>query len=140
MSNATFAKTLSPNDVGSTGSHQAGILVPKSDAELLSFFPHLDATKLNPDAWITCEEGAGREWRLRLIYYNNRLHSPRGTRNEYRLTHLTEFLRINSAQVGDSLVFTATTESHRYRIALEKMMSDGREDGIIRLRGWHRVY
>jgi len=38
MTQARYAKLLSANDTGETGGHQAGILVPKSDAELLAFF------------------------------------------------------------------------------------------------------
>src|SRR5215469_7482404 len=40
-------KTLSANDVGSTGAHQAGILIPK-DPKILAFFPTLDASTKNP--------------------------------------------------------------------------------------------
>ena len=38
-------KTLSPNDMGDTRSHQAGIHVPKG---LVHFFPTLDESALNP--------------------------------------------------------------------------------------------
>ncbi len=41
--NKTISKKLSANDLGLTGSHQAGILVPKS-TELQNFFPKLDPT------------------------------------------------------------------------------------------------
>lgn len=34
-------KTLSANDVGATGAHQAGILIPKNP-KILAFFPSLD--------------------------------------------------------------------------------------------------
>lgn len=140
MSDPTFAKTLSANDVGLTGGHQAGILVPKSE-DLLGFFPYLDPALSNPDAWIICEDEDGREWRLRYIYYNNRLHGT-GTRNEYRLTHLTRYLRDAAARPGDSLVFVATEIDRRYRMSLQRSggTEEAAEPGVIRLSGWRRIH
>ena len=40
-------KTLSPNDLGLTGAHQAGMLIPK-DEIILNYFPRLDKTAENP--------------------------------------------------------------------------------------------
>lgn len=138
-----FAKLLSANDVGATGSHQAGILVPKSDADLLAFFPHLDPDVYNPDAWIVAEDDEGNEWRLRYIYYNSRLHSS-GTRNEYRITHLTRYLNEARARPGDLLHFRATARRGRYRIALERAapaaIPAASPPGVIRLSGWRRVH
>jgi hypothetical protein len=144
MKQRSFAKTLSANDLGITGSHQAGIHVPKSEPELLSFFPKLDTSVLNPDAWIVCVDDSGEEWKLRFIYYNNRLHTDSGTRNEYRLTYLTPFFRRTSPKPGDQLVFTATSVQGRYRIAVRSVDSNQAEDetgaGVIALRGWRRVH
>jgi hypothetical protein len=143
MSAPGFAKVLSANDVGATGSHQAGICVPKTDADLLAFFPALDAKQLNPDAWLTCEDDAGEEWRLRYIYYNNRLHGQ-GTRNEYRITHLTKYLKRNGARIGDLLRFESTGNPQRFRISLERAALSEAEPvtapGVIRLSGWRRVH
>lgn len=143
MKAQSFAKLLSANDVGATGSHQAGILVPKSDTALLAFFPHLDPTIYNPDAWIVAEDDAGNEWRLRYIYYNSRLHGS-GTRNEYRITYLTKYLKDARAQTGDLLRFTATAEGGKYRMALDRAApasaSVVESPGIIRLSGWRRVH
>ena len=147
MTPQSFAKVLSANDTGETGGHQAGILVPKGDPALLAFFPPLDASVQNPDARIEVVDDGGRLWKLRYIYYNNRLHAPRGTRNEYRLTHLTRFLRDAGARVGDSLVFTATATPGRYRIALAPAAPDpavGTMEqpvlpGVVKLSGWRRV-
>ena len=143
MTARSFAKVLSANDVGATGSHQAGILVPKGDPDLLAFFPPLDAAELNPDAWIVCEDDAGEEWRLRYIYYNNRLHGT-GTRNEYRLTHLTRLFKRQRARAGDLLRFTATPTARRYRIALDRAdatdAAPAAPAGVIRLSGWRRVH
>ena len=48
----TFRKTLSANDIGSNGSHQAGVLIPKSEKDLLAMLPKLDPNTKNPDSWI----------------------------------------------------------------------------------------
>ncbi|MBS1069751.1 EcoRII N-terminal effector-binding domain-containing protein [Gluconobacter cerinus] len=140
MSQAQYAKLLSANDTGETGGHQAGILVPKTDAELLAFFPPLDLEKKNPDAWIWCEDKYGKKWKLRYIYYNNKLHTPGGTRNEYRITWMTEYLRLNSAKPGDSVVFEATDEPDQFKIKLEKPLASSAEPPVIKLAGWRRVH
>lgn len=138
----TFAKKLSANDVGETGSHQGGILVPKSDKDLMNFFPALDSSTLNPDAWITCVDEFGEEWDFRYVYYNNRLHAANGTRNEYRLTYLTKFFKRMSAQVGDSLLFSSTDTRGKYRITLNRQESvaGSSPKNVIVLQGWRRVH
>ena len=141
MSRKKYAKLLSANDTGETGGHQAGILVPKSDAELLAFFPPLDADVKNPDSWIWCEDEFGKKWKLRYIYYNNKLHVSTGTRNEYRITWMTEFLRLTSAKAGDSVVFEATDELGEYRISVQKRTrSEPDKASVIKLSGWRRVH
>ena len=98
-------KKLSTNDVGANGSHQAGILVPKEE-RVLSFFPVLDKTIKNPRMVLVMFERESRErWEFNFIYYNNKLFHE-GTRNEYRLTGMTKFLRAIDAKVGDELVFS----------------------------------
>lgn len=144
----SFAKVLSANDTGATGGHQAGILVPKGNQALLAFFPPLDPAVQNPDAWIEAEDDDGNVWKLRYIYYNNKLHAENGTRNEYRLTHLTKYLREASAGVGDSLVFTSTATPGRYRISVARAepaaaasaLAQPTLPGVIRLLGWRRVH
>lgn len=104
-----IAKLLSANDVGATGGHQAGILVPKSRA-ILSFFPRLDPNEKNPRQTIVVrDKERAKRWEFNFIYYNNRLFG--GTRNEYRLTGMTAFLRSVMAREGDSLVFEKDDDS-----------------------------
>jgi hypothetical protein len=99
---ASVSKVLTPNDVGTTGSHQAGIAVPRQNA-MLTFFPSLDATEYNPRQSILFRETGGiDEWPLNFIYYNGKLHG-RSTRNEYRLTGLTPYFKKHEASVGDVL-------------------------------------
>jgi hypothetical protein len=148
MTSESFAKVLSANDTGATGGHQAGILIPKGHPALLAFFPPLDASVQNPDAWVEVVDGSGRVWKLRYIYYNNRFHAANGTRNEYRLTHLTRYLREAGARAGDSLIFTATATPGRYRIAIMPSAPGGEtcatthpvRSGVVRLSGWSRVH
>jgi hypothetical protein len=99
---AALIKVLSANDTGGSGSHQAGILLPKSSA-MLAFFPTLNENSHNPRAMVLCLDDDGREWRFNYIHYNNVLLG--GTRNEYRLTSMTAFLRTNKLREGDALVF-----------------------------------
>lgn len=114
----SIAKVLSANDTGSSGSHQAGILVPKK-GEILSFFPALDGNTKNPRTQIPFVDGCGTCWTFTLIYYNNKFFNPSGTRNEYRLTGMTRFLRECGAEPGDKLVFSRD-DNDCYSVELER--------------------
>ena len=95
----SIAKVLSNNDVGTTGSHQAGMCVPRS-GDVRSFFPPLDENVLNPRAVVVVREAvSSTRWEFNFIYYNNRRFG--GTRNEYRLTGMTAYLRAVGAKAGD---------------------------------------
>ena len=97
-SRSTFVtKKLSANDIGKTGSHQAGIHIPKEEI-LLSFFPYLDPEDYNPsvEIHVICEE-LEEMYLLRFVYYNGK------TRDEYRLTRMTQLLRELGAVEGDTL-------------------------------------
>lgn len=96
-------KVLSANDTGETGGHQAGFLIPR-DSRILDFFPKLDASIKNPRVVIDIVDEAGEEWTFNYIYYNNRKFG--GTRNEYRLTGMTDFIRRHGLKAGDSITFT----------------------------------
>lgn len=95
-----ITKVLSLNDTGETGGHQAGILIPK-DGEVLSFFPDLGNQEKNPRASMYFEDEIGTTWKFNFIYYNNKFHDPKGTRNEYRLTGMTAYFRENDLHAGD---------------------------------------
>lgn len=108
-------KKLSANDVGATGGHQAGILVPK-DEQILGFFPSLESGIKNPrTALVMRERSNNARWVFNFIYYNNRLFG--GTRNEYRLTCMTKYLRSIDARIGDELVFS-TDDNASYEVDL----------------------
>lgn len=102
----TIEKVLSANDSGETGGHQAGLLIPK-DSRTLEFFPSLDASIKNPRCVIDLRDAAGEEWTFNFIYYNNKLFG--GTRNEYRLTCMTGYIRRYSLKESDTVIFTKPT-------------------------------
>lgn len=139
---SAIKKVLSSNDVGETGGHQAGILVPK-DPDILSFFPKLDGTRKNPDAFITVRDASGEEhWNLRFVYYNGKALGDGTTRNEYRLTGMTGMFRFLDARVGDSMVFRRTAlgdivvgiERGKAEVSTETTTSAGTSPG-----GWQIV-
>lgn len=139
---ATFAKTLTKNDLGETGAHQAGVHIPKGNIELIKFLPSLDPSIKNSDCWVSCVDDLGGEWRLRYIHYNNKLHSPNGTRDEYRITHILPFFRAADASAGDSLLISRCETSGRYFIRIERKTSVAArgEKSIVRLRGWRKIH
>lgn len=140
-----FSKTLSANDVGATGTHQAGILVPKGEKELLAFLPTLDPTVKNPDAWIHCIDEEGAERKFRFVYYNNKHHDPRGTRDEYRLTYMTAYLKAMRARERDRLEISQKDNAHNYLIRIVRAAAStvpADQDGVrIKITsGWRRVH
>ncbi len=138
-----FRKRLSANDVGTTGGHQGGILIPKGEKELLAMLPTLDPNVKNPDAWLECSDDAGHSLRFRFVYYNNKLHDDGGTRNEYRITHMTGWFRDVGAKEGDEFEISHEAGADVYSIGVQsKDISDSdSDDGIrIRLTGWRRIH
>jgi hypothetical protein len=133
----TISKTLSANDTGDTGGHQAGILVPK-DPEILSFFPPLDAEEQNPRCLLNFVDESGHFWEFAFIYYNNRLFG--GTRNEYRLTRMTKYIRDAGLVPGDEVQLTRDTDG-RYSVAYQRRRQPQRSaTGALKLgSGWRVV-
>ena len=100
----TVSKRLSANDLGLTGTHQAGILIPKSP-EIVGFFPGLDEDRRNPSCMVTVFLPELEEFvDLRFIHYNGK-KTGMSTRDEYRLTGTTRMLRALGAGEGDDLEF-----------------------------------
>jgi hypothetical protein len=142
------AKRLSANDVGETGGHQAGILVPK-ERNVLDFFPRLDSAVKNPRMVLTVRElPAGSQWTFNYIYYNTKLLRI-GTRNEFRLTGMTAFLRSLNAKVGDELRFSRD-ENLSYTVRIVRagqatnsgnndLPSDSASDEVLTLSAGWRV-
>lgn len=99
-----FAKALSPNDLGLTGSHQAGVLLPRR-SQIHSFLPHLDESTSNPSIGVEWwAPQLNRPLSTRYVYYNSKPMGT-GTRNEYRLTKIMPLLRELNPNPGSHLVF-----------------------------------
>ncbi len=108
-----ISKVLTANDTGETGGHQAGICVPKG-SDVLRFFPDLGNSVKNPRASMVFVDDWGQRWNFNFIYYNNKFHSPNGTRNEYRLTGLTRFFRENGLRTGDEITLLHGKDGEDY--------------------------
>lgn len=102
--NLVVEKILSANDLGLTGAHQAGLFIPKYP-RILNFFPKLDSSTKNPRRFIHFLDENGEYHRFCFIYYNSRKLGC-GTRNEYRLTCMTGYMRACNLKVGDTVVFS----------------------------------
>lgn len=124
-------KQLSRNDTGETGGHQAGILVPR-DPDILSFFPRLDPKAYNPRHRLVFRDHAAQKWTFSFIYYNNKLFG--GTRNEYRLTCMTPFIRARNLRAGDTIVLSRD-EDGRFSIACEPL-NEPQDDRIKLGSSW----
>ena len=130
-------KKLSKNATGETGSHQAGIAVPK-DIKILSFFPDLDSTELNPRIMIKFADSFGNNWNFTFVYYNNKFFG--GTRNEYRLTSTTGFIRKYNLESGDEITFKRD-ENNYYSIDFIRKNdhSTSSEDFLVIGTSWRTV-
>ena len=133
----SLTKVLSANDTGGTGGHQAGILVPR-ERRLLSFFPSLNDKEYNPRAHLQFMDGSGVEWEFAFIYYNNKFFG--GTRNEYRLTRMTRFIREAGLTNGDEVILSRSGKDV-YKIDYRRKIESARDKkGVLVLRsGWKIV-
>ena len=135
MSEHKIVKVLSANDTGETGGHQAGILVPK-DPALLSFFPKLDPTLYNPRVHLRFLDDAGTFWEFAFIYYINALFD--GTRNEYRLTRMTKYIRQAGLSVGDEVILSR--DDDRYMVSHARKQQAKVTGGVLQLgTGWRVI-
>jgi len=132
MSRTAIEKTLSANDTGETGGHQAGLCVPR-DADVLDFFPKLDTGIKNPRAPIDVVDETGKEWTFSFIYYNNRFFG--GTRNEYRLTCMTPYFKEFNLKAGDTILLWRKSP-HNLRIAFRRA---NQKTGVLRLSSSWKV-
>ncbi|MDC1335310.1 restriction endonuclease [Planktomarina temperata] len=137
-----YRKILSANDTGQTKSHQAGMLIPKGDKEFLAFLGELDPEVKNPRKTIFCRDENGDDLELQYIHYNNKLHDKNGTRNEFRLTCLTAYLRRSGALVGDEIELSKNeTESFFYiKVIFNRAGGQDAKPERVVLRGWRRVH
>ena len=109
-----LTKILTANDVGTTGSHQVGIHIPMQQ-EFLGFFPNLNNNTYNPDALIKFYDCDQAIWELRFVYYNNKFFGK--TRNEYRLSRISRFLKKFNAKKNDGLTLIRNADD-KYLISI----------------------
>ncbi len=133
-----IAKQLSVNDTGSNGTHQAGILVPKNP-EILGFFPSLEAYTKNPRRTLVFHDNDGKRWGFSFIYYNNSFFG--GTRNEYRLTRMTAYIRTNALVAGDEVVLRRNPSTAVLSITYRRMTTlDWTPSGALKLgASWREI-
>ena len=98
----------------------------------------LDSEVKNPrkTVWICGPDNV--EYSFNFIYYNNELFG--GTRNEYRLTGMTGFLRHNDLCEGDILVFKREMDGRRtLEIRRKERSLQHSDQNVIKLTGNWRV-
>ncbi len=108
-------KILTQNDTGETGAHQAGMHVPKRE-DILIFFPTLNSSIKNPRSILHLVDDCGIKWLFNFIYYNNKFFG--GTRNEYRLTGMTGFIKKKNLKSGDAILLAK--QGNNYTINFER--------------------
>jgi len=149
MTSMRFEKVLSANDLGQTGSHQSGFLIPKSQTDFIEFLPQLNPKLKNPDTWLVCLDEDLGEFRFRYVYYNNYLHDPGGTRDEYRVTRVTSYLRAKDARPGSRFIISGFSRGNNYKIdVLPEVINPEiigpklKEDDliVIKIKNWRRLH
>ncbi len=118
------------------------MLIPKGDREFRIFLGELDGSIKNPRKTITCIEENGYALELQYIHYNNKFHDVTGTRNEFRLTCLTAYLRRSGARAGDEIEIAKEEQGQVYRISFFPAQCDENQSlpKRIVLKGWRRVH
>jgi hypothetical protein len=133
---SAITKILSRNDTGETGGHQAGILIPREE-RLLAFFPGLDGKSKNPRHELTFRDPSGQNWIFAFIYYNNRFFG--GTRNEYRLTRMTSFIRAHNLRLGDEVTLSRDA-GNAYHVNYKRSKSAGGDSKTLKLgTSWREI-
>lgn len=118
-----ISKILSPNDLGETGSHQAGILIPKQSPVVIHFFPTLGSSQKNPRKKICFVDAQEKCWFFNFIYYNNK--SFGGTRNEHRLTGMVPFFKYYGLRSGDEVIFGKKSENGEEQYSINSSKTGG---------------
>ena len=140
MTEQQFEKVLTANDTGHSRGHQAGIHVPKGQQDLIALLPQLSAAEKNPSVWLSAVDEQETRWQFRYVYYNNSLHGATGTRDEFRITHMTSYFRAVGARPGDVLIIRGSPGTGEIAIEVRKDEDVIAEPQPVRLRGWRRVH
>lgn len=106
-------KFISPNDVGKTGSHQAGYYLPKKAARFFTPYP--------PEAGKNSEHPVSIYWQDGRITESMVKWYGKGTRSEYRITRFgRDFPFLSSDSIGDLLVLVPRDENTIHGYALDR--------------------
>lgn len=140
--NISIIKKMTRNDLGLTGSHQAGICIPKQVVNR-GFFPELNSEVYNPRVIIPMYFG-NIQIDLNYIFYNNRLHGS-GTRCEYRLTGIARFLKDQNMSEGEELIFLFDSINKKYVLDVRHKDSEiienfDEDQPIVIHAGWSLQY
>ena len=126
-------KFISPNDAGTTGSHQYGFYLPKNAWEMYTPHPPRDGRNDKHDVTILWQGGV-RETQSVVTWYGT------GTRSEYRLTRFGRgFPYLNDDYVGSLLVLTQSDIStfHAYVLDLDEDILEAQVAlGVEIISGW----
>jgi type II restriction enzyme len=107
-----FAKFISANDAGATGSHQAGIYIPLNSWEILFDCPGIKGENKDRNVKIRWQDDF--ETDSRFIYYG------RGTRNEYRITRFGKgFPFLRPECVGDLFVLVKVDSDYYHGYVIQ---------------------
>jgi len=132
-----FSKILTKNDCGFTGSHQSGLHISKKEVSLLEALPKLDPSRKNPDIELHCIDKKFGKFVFRYVHYNNRLHTKNGTRDEYRITKITEYLKLTCAIPGDVLSISKIESTDKFYLEITKGAKKIFESNpTVKLIGW----
>jgi len=110
------------------------MLIPKT-GRVLEFFPTLQLRVKNPRCTLVfIDEDGVTKWSFEFIYYNGKLFG--GTRNEYRLTGMTAYIRSRNLKSGDAIELTKD-DMGRFFIAGKRRAQIEETDGTLILSpGW----
>jgi hypothetical protein len=127
-------KRLTDTDLGVTGSHQAGFLVPKRFVKE-GLFDDFGGRELNPRRRLKFEDlSDGSDVYGNFIFYNNKLFG--GTRLEYRLTGISRWIKDRGLRVGDSIEITRQ-ESDSYTL---RPIKSQRAPSTLSRESWTAIY
>jgi len=127
-------RTLTANDLGLTGSHQSGFLIPKSLVRG-GLFPSMSKTERNPRVRLKLvQRPFATQYFASYIYYNNKYSG--GTRDEYRLTGILKLLRTEGFQTGDVIEFRRTSKfDYDFRV-----IKKPRSSSLLDAASWNLIY
>ncbi len=128
-------KFISPNNVGTTGSHECGYYLPKSAWGLY--------TDHSPDKGVNYEDAVAITWQDGRVTDSRIKWYGVGTRSEYRLTRFgKDFPYLTAGNIGDLLVLvrSGATAFNAYVLDLEEDITEIQAALGVELTGTWGIY